>query len=180
MPGVGSKWFPDTPDGHREAKAYGRANPSLVQREGTGAHVLHFIREQEERSLEDPEFDKTAAANPFPPGTFEGFLDELHKIAARVHDDSSMTGWERASESPGKVVHQTNKSHEQAKKNISHKGRRLASDLINKFDKSVASPLRGAANRTGGRIDKGLEIGEKLQKNVADIKRDGVRVRMGM
>lgn len=180
MPGVGDKWFPDTPDGHREAKAYGRANPGLPQREGTGAHVLQYIIGQEERHLEDSEFDKMASVSPFPPGTMEGFLDELHKIAARVFDDSSQTGWERASASPGQKIHQTNKSHDAAKKRTGHKGKRLASDIINEFNKSVAAPSKGLANRAGKRVDHTLGQVRELQKNVSKIQKDGVKLRMGM
>ncbi len=180
MPGVGDKWFPDTPDGHREARAFGRANPDLPQREGTGAHVYHYVIEQENRHLDDPEFNKMASTPAFPPGTMKGFLDELHKIAVRVHDDDSATGWERASESPGQKVHQTDKSHDAAKKRVGHKGKRLASDLINTFNKTVVAPVTGAKNRAASMVDRGLKIGENANKNANKIRKDGVRVSMGI
>ena len=92
MPGVGDKWFPDTPSGNREARAYSRSNPDAVQREGSGAHLYQYIVEQEDRHLTDPEFNKMASAPPFPPfppGMMGAFFEELEKIAATIERESN-------------------------------------------------------------------------------------------
>lgn len=83
MPSVGSKWFPDTPEGHREAQAYSLSNPDAgPMREGTGAHVYQSVLDRESERVGG--FDKQASAPAFQPGTIDGFFDELEKISKRV------------------------------------------------------------------------------------------------
>ena len=57
MPSVGDRWFPDSPDGHMEAKNYAMESGD-VMREGAGAHVHLSIMQREQKATEDSGFDK--------------------------------------------------------------------------------------------------------------------------